>query len=147
MPFETTTVGQGVHRRGRVFTLRLEPDVEAKLKERMKSQTARLGMYSRSGSLGAFIIWAALKGSAPAAAAAVVPASSSSSTRVLPASRPATSLKSLNKLYGERARAAAAKKKARKKSPGHKLASSRKGKAAGFLQYPKGKKKPAKKNR
>lgn len=157
MPFEQTTLGKGVNRKGRVFTLRLEPDVEKTLKARMLEQNKQRGafaysFYGRHGSLGAFILAMALKGSAnlePAAAVPpkVLPASSSTTTKVLPSAaaagttKPRSTLKSLNKLYGERARTAAAKKKAKKKSPGHKLASSRKGKAAGFLQYPKKKKK------
>jgi hypothetical protein len=55
-------------RRGRVFTLRLEPEEEKLFKERMATGMFFLHGYGRRRSLGAFIIKAALKGSEPAAA-------------------------------------------------------------------------------
>lgn len=50
------------NRRGRVFTLRLEPDEEKKLRDRMAASTF-WPSYGRRRSLGAFIIESAIQGS------------------------------------------------------------------------------------
>lgn len=65
MPTRNFDYGES-KRRGRVFTLRLEPEEEKLFKERMASGMFFLHGYGRRRSLGAFIIKAAIKGSAPA---------------------------------------------------------------------------------
>jgi hypothetical protein len=51
-------------RRGRVFTLRLEPDEESTLRARMKATSPfSFSGYGRRASLGSFIVKMALEGS------------------------------------------------------------------------------------
>ena len=101
MPARNFEYGES-KRRGRVFTLRLEPEEEKLFKERMASGMFFLHGYGRRRSLGAFIIKAALKGSEPSTPPASPPASNKT-------------LRGLNKLYGQRDRAAAVKKARAKK--------------------------------
>lgn len=122
MPFEAGAglSDRGSVRRGRVFTLRLEPDVEKTLKARMSEQRSSLGFYSsRTGSLGAFIIWAALRGSAPAAAA---PAPA---PKVVPPGYVASRMRLSSMTVGSKPKKKPAAKPAKKKRSHHKKGGKR----------------------